>query len=125
MDPVAFICNMEAIFHQFKVDKRHRNLLRFLWCPDRDVKEALVEYGMIVHLLGAGSSHGCANFVLKRIATDHEEEFGHDAANFVRDNFYVDDGLESVPRVAEAIKLIKEVVCNYAFTTSLPIQGKS
>ena len=48
-----------------------------------------------------------ANFALKRIASDHEEEFGHDSANFARDNFYVDDGLKSVPTVAEAIKLIK------------------
>lgn len=62
---------------------------------------------MTVHLFGAGSSPGCANFALKRIATDHEEEFGQDAANFVRDNFYVDDGLKSVPTVAEAVKLIE------------------
>ena len=106
-DPVAFMCDLEAMFHQFKVDKRHRNLLRFLWWPDGDIKAAPVEYRMTVHLFGAGSSPGCANFALKRIATDHEEEFGHDAANFVRDNFYVDDGLKSVPTVAEAIKLIE------------------
>lgn len=62
---------------------------------------------MTVHLFGAGSSPGCANFALKRIATDHEEEFGQDAANFVRDNFYVDNGLKSVPTVAEAVKLIE------------------
>jgi len=62
---------------------------------------------MTVHLFGSGSSPGCANFALKRIATDHEEEFGQDAANFVRDNFYVDDGLKSVPTVAEAVKLIE------------------
>ena len=106
-DPVAFMCDLEAMFHQFKVDKRHRNLLRFLWWPDGDIKAAPVEYRMTVHLFGAGSSPGCANFALKRIATDHEEEFGHDAANFVRDNFYVDDGLKSVPTVAEAIRLIE------------------
>ena len=88
---MAFTCHLEAMFHQFKVDKRHRNLL----------------YRMTVHLFGAGSSRGCVNFALKRIATDHEEEFGLDAANFVRDNFYVDDGLKSVPTVAEAIKLIE------------------
>lgn len=62
---------------------------------------------MTVHLFGSGSSPGCANFALKRIATDHEEEFGQDAANFVRDNFYVDDGLKSVPTIAEAVKLIE------------------
>ena len=31
---------------------------------------------MTVHLFGAGSSPGCANYGLKQIADDHEEEFG-------------------------------------------------
>ena len=67
----------------FKVGKRHRNVLRFLWWQDGDIKVAPVEYRMTVHLFGAGSSPGCVSFALKIIATDHEEEFGHDAANFV------------------------------------------
>ena len=106
-DPVAFMCDLEAMLHQFKVDKRQRNLLRFLWRANGDIKEVPVEYRMTVHLFGAGSSPGCANFALKRIATDHEEEFGHDVANFVTDNFYVDDDLKSVLTVAEAIKFIE------------------
>ena len=109
-DPVAFMCDLEAMFHQFKVDKRHRNLLWFLWWPDGDIKAVLVEYRMTVHLLGAGSSPGCANFALKRIATDHEEEFGHNGANFVRDNFYVDNDLKLVPTVTETIKLIESTL---------------
>ena len=31
-------------------DKTHRNLLRFLWWSDGDIKAAPVEYGMTVHL---------------------------------------------------------------------------
>lgn len=77
---------------------------------------------MTVHLFGAGSSPGCVNyFVLKRIASDQEEEFGHEAANFVRDNFYVDDGLKLVLTLAEAIKLIwkhKKVVRKGRSTSS-------
>ena len=105
-NPVAFMCDLEAMFHQFKVDENYRNFLRFLWWPNGDIHAAPVEYRMSVHLFGAGSSPGCANFPLKRITTDHEKEFGRDVANFVRDDFYVDDGLKSVPTVTEAIKLI-------------------
>ena len=104
---MAFMCDLEAMLHQFKVDKRHQNLLQFLWRADGDIKAALVEYRMTNHLFGAGSSPGCANFALRRIATDREEEFGHDVANFVRDNFYVDDDLQLVLTVAEAFKLIQ------------------
>ena len=46
---------------------------------------------MMVHLFGAVSSPGCANFGLKRAADDGEFEFGEVAANFVRNNFYIDD----------------------------------
>ena len=61
---------------------------------------------MKVHLFGAVSSPGCANFGLKRAADDGEFEFGEAAANFVCNNFYVDDGLISVFSVREAIDLL-------------------
>ena len=50
---------------------------------------------------------GCANFGLKRATNDAEFEFGEAAANFVRNNFYIDDGLVSVPSVKEAIDLLQ------------------
>ena len=61
---------------------------------------------MMVHLFGAVSSPGCANFGLKRAADDGEFEFGEAAANFVRNNFYVDDGLIS-SFFSEAINLLQ------------------
>ena len=69
---------------------------------------------MTVHLFGATSSPGCANFALKSTADDHEAEFGTAAANFLRNDFYVDDGLKSVGTVQEAVKLIKntKVMCD-------------
>ena len=64
---------------------------------------------MTVHLFGATSSPGCSNFALKSTANDNEKEIGSVAADFVRDDFYVDDGLKSVPSASEAVKLIKDV----------------
>ena len=55
----------------------------------------------MVHLFGAVSSPGCG------AADDGEFEFGEAAANFVRNNFYVDDGLISVSSVKEAIDLLQ------------------
>ena len=49
---------------------------------------------MTVHLFGAVSSQGCANFTQKHSADDGEVEFGLDAADTVRNSFYVDDGLK-------------------------------
>ena len=53
------------MFHQFMVTKEHRHLLRFLCWPDGDPSREVVDYQMKVHLFGASSSPGCANFGLR------------------------------------------------------------
>lgn len=63
---------------------------------------------MCVHLFGAASSPGCANFGMKQMASDNETEFGTDVANFVRHNFYVNDGLKSVSTISDAVTLIQK-----------------
>ncbi len=65
------------------------------------------EYRMAVHLFGAASSPGCANFGLKHLARQHKAIYPL-ASTFVEKNFYVDDGLVSVPSIEEAKKLITE-----------------
>ena len=64
---------------------------------------------MAVHLFGATSSPGCANFALKSTANDYESEFGVAAAGCPRNDFYIDDGLKSVPSIDEAVTLISDV----------------
>ena len=54
---------------------------------------------------------GCANVGLKGIAEEYEHKFGKDAADFIRDCFYVDDGLCSVAYEELAVDLIKISVC--------------
>ena len=104
-EPVAVMCDIEQMFYQFRVSKDHRDYLRFMWWDTDDYTKNPVEFRMTVHLLGATSSPGCANFGLKRIATDNEAEFGPDVADFLRHDFYV-DGLKSLPDTSDAISLI-------------------
>ena len=104
---IAFMCDLEAMFHQFKVKEEDRDYLRFYWWENGDITKTPVQYRMTVHLFGAASSPGCSNFGLKKTATDNECEFGSDAAEFIRKNFYVDDGLKSVATVSEATSLIE------------------
>ena len=101
---VAVVGDVERMFHQFRVQANDRDFLRFLWF-DKTLQK-VVDYRMKVHLFGAASSPGCANFGLKQIAMDH----GHDkpeVAKFIQKNFYVDDGLISVASSEEAIQLVK------------------
>ena len=106
-EPEAFICDIEGMFHQVNVNYEHRNLLSFLWWEQGNIERSLVEYRMTVHLFGAVSSSGCTNFVLKMTADDFEGEYGSDAGDFVRHDFYVDVGLKSAPSMEQAITLIE------------------
>ena len=99
--------DIKSMFRQFMVAEDHRDLLRFLWWEDGDPSKPVVEYRMKVHLFGGSSSPGCANFGLKKASDNGEEELGNDAASFIRRDFYVYDGLRSVPTAQEAVGLIK------------------
>ena len=103
---VAVVCDIKKMFYQFRVNVEHRNFLRFLWWREGQIDSTPVEYRMKVHLFGAVSSPGCSNFGLQQAASDGEERFGKQAAAFVKNDFYVDDGLTSVETASEAIQLI-------------------
>lgn len=104
-EAVAITCDIEKMFHQFYVPPNMRNYLRFLWWKGGQLETEPQEYRMAVHLFGAGSSPGCANFGLKYLAQQCEADYPS-AAAFIEKNFYVDDGLTSVPSVTEATDLI-------------------
>ena len=76
-----------------------RNFLHFFCWKDGNLDNELIMYGMT-------SSSGCANIGLKTTADDYERECESQAANFVRNNFYVDDRLKSASSSADAIDLI-------------------
>ena len=58
-DHVAFMADIEALFHQVQVPDEQCDFLRFLWWPDANLEEAIQEYQMTVHLFVAVSSPGC------------------------------------------------------------------
>ena len=61
---------------------------------------------MNVHLFGNGPSPAVATCGLRNTATDSDEEFGENAADFVLRNFYVDDSLLSWPTTKEEINFV-------------------
>lgn len=67
-EEVAVICDIEKMFYQFRVSPEARNYLRFLWWEGGNLENEPREYQMTVHLFGAASSPGCANFGLKYLA---------------------------------------------------------
>ena len=107
---IAFSCDIAKMFYQFRICPNQRNFVRFLWWDKGDTASQPSHYRMTVHIFGASSSPGCSNFGLKRVAEDYEHEFGSDVGQFIRTNFYVDDGLKSVSNVSVAVDLIRRTV---------------
>jgi len=105
-EPTAFSCDIEAMFYQVGVREEDRDYMRFLWWEDGKLDQDPTEYRMTVHIFGATSSPGCANFALKYTADQFEKDVNKEAAKFVRNDFYVDDGLKSVNDSQSALKLI-------------------
>ena len=77
------MCDIQAMFYHVKVDSDFQNYLRFLWWDNESLKGDPVEFRMTIHLFGATSSPGCANFTLKTAADQYEEACGSEAADFV------------------------------------------
>ena len=100
---VAFMSDVEAMFHQVSVRPSDCDALRFLWWPDGNLNSVPEEYQMLVHLFGGASSPSCANFALRRTAEDNKEDFDPKAIETVERNFYVDDCLRSVASEEEAV----------------------
>ena len=95
-DRIAFMADIESMFHQVYVPDEHCDFLRFLWWPEADLEAVIKEYQMTVRLFGAASSPSCCNFALKQTARDTELTSGPLVAETIRRNFYVDDCLCSV-----------------------------
>ena len=105
--PVAVLCDVEKMFHQFHVNLEDRDFFRFLWWENGDLDGDVIDCRMTVHLFGATSSPGCANFGIRSLASKYEQTHAS-AAAFIKRNFYVDDGITSVRTTAEAQTLITE-----------------
>ena len=104
--PIALTADIDSIFLQVQVPERDKSCLRFLWRPTRNEPVQIYEYQR--HVFGAKSSPTCANYALKRVAIDNEDEFPI-AAKTIQNNFYMDDFIKSVETPEEAIKVFKQL----------------
>lgn len=102
-DSCAVIADIEQMFYSFLVHENHRDYLRFFWYRNNDPCDRLIEYRMCAHVFGNSPSPAVATYCLRKTVEDAE----NDVNAFVNDNFYVDDGLISLPNSDDAISLMK------------------
>ena len=103
---VGVTCDISRMFHQFRVSPEFRDLLRFLWFNKQG---EIVTYRMKVHLFGATSSPACATYGLRELC-EISQNPNNEAKAFIRENFYVDDGLISLPNSSSAQSLVHDAI---------------
>ena len=81
----------------------------FLWWDSDDYTNKLVEYRMTVHLFGATSSPGCANFGLMR-SQQIMKRVRERRGGFLAPDDYVDDGLKCLSSTAKTLSLIDKSI---------------
>ncbi|XP_062415351.1 uncharacterized protein LOC134107519 [Pungitius pungitius] len=108
-EQVAIMADIKAMFHQVKVAEEHRDYLRFLWWPQGNLEQDLVEHRMTVHLFGAVSSPSVACLALRKTAEDNQANFSTEVIETVNRNFYMDDLLKSLPSEADAVTMAKNL----------------
>ena len=105
--PYAVSADIEGMFLQVGVIPADQPSLRFLWREDPTTEVAVFQYAR--HIFGSKDSPTCANYALKRTATDNQSEFPEAAAS-VCNNFYMDDYLESSQTVQQATQKAEDLV---------------
>ena len=103
------MADIEAMFHQVRVDQRDQDVLRFLWWPQGDLDRAPATYRMTVHLFGGTWSPSCCTYALHRTVEEHAQQYPQAIRDTVLKNFYVDDCLKSVATEKEAINLVAQL----------------
>lgn len=84
-----------------------RDFLRFFWFKNNDPGLPIVEYRMCVHVFGNSPSSAIAKYGLQGSVKEVEQIYGQYVVEFVTNDFYVDDGLTSLPSPEQAIDLVK------------------
>ncbi|XP_072144398.1 uncharacterized protein [Dermacentor andersoni] len=106
-EPVAVTADVQQMFYSFMVREDHQNYLRVLWFKGNDIFREIIECRMKVHVFGNSPSPAVSTYGLRRTAQQAAPRFGEDARKFVESDFYVDDGLKSLPREEDAISLLQ------------------
>ena len=83
--------------------------LRFLWLDVNSEKPDT--YQMLLLIFGGKDSPSCANYAVRRTASDHGSIFDEAVAECVNRSFYMDDLLKSVEtEEEEVISIIRQLI---------------
>ena len=79
-EKIAFMADIEAMYHQALVPDDPETFLKFLWWSNDDINDEPQDFMMCAHVFRGISSASCSNYALRRTTIDNKEVYGIDAA---------------------------------------------
>ena len=107
-EEVGYAADIEKMFHAFHVPPSQRDVLRFFWWDNNKPGAELKIYRAKVHIFGNCCSPAIATLGLRKTTEDEYAKGFPEACSYIRENFYVDDGLGSSVSVDSAVKVITD-----------------
>ena len=108
MEDVAISADIAAMFYNFHLEPKDRDKTRFFWFRENNPEKELVEYRARVHLFGNTSSPALAIIGLRFAVNNDSTNASQEVKQFIKNNFYVDDGLKSTKTPQEAIAILSQ-----------------
>ena len=106
---IAFTLDLKNMFMSVGIRPEHRDLLRILWYDDpSDTNSKIAVYRFKDLVYGLNCSQFISTFCLQETAVVNETNACEKAVSMTNTSYYVDDGLESVNSVEEAIECIND-----------------
>jgi len=105
--PVSLVADISKMYRQIKVNPDQFNLQRLVW--RRSPSEPLRHYRLKCVVFGISSSPYLATRVLLQLADDEAEQFPL-GSRILKQNFYVDDLMCSLPDAKTAIHAREELL---------------
>ena len=73
------------------------------------MSKEIIDHEICVHVFGGVSSGACSLYALRRTTMENENKCAKDAAEMLKNKFYVDEMLKSAANEDKAIRLMKDV----------------
>ncbi|KAF2357385.1 Retrotransposon Pao [Trinorchestia longiramus] len=106
MHVVAFMADVEAMYHAFHLTKEDQDYLRFYWFAHNNPSNGLIPHRATVHIFGNRPSPAIAIYGMRHATSHPSAHMYPEAQKFILNSFYVDDGLGSAETPEQAIQIL-------------------
>lgn len=96
--------------HQVQVNSDDADAFRFPSLEDDNSDENFDTYQMLVHIFGWKDSPYCANYTVRRTASDRGRKFAGTVADSVKKSFYINDLVKSAETEKQEVSVLQPLI---------------